>query len=385
MPAEAVGGPAFGGVSLEQFAGISAALADALPATEVFAQEQVDAERWPAAERAWREAIADSTDLQLAYMQKRRIAEDCLGRAISPLDDDPGAWAGLLGALATADDLAPVLDGLGITAVDVARLGRKWKAKAQRDPDVAKQLTELAPDAKPPLAVKAGPAALRPFPWSPKGLEQAPSAAEEATGSSEVPSADGEGLAPAPRRLASFQLAEATPSEAQVGAAIAPLGAPVEADPDQTAMLPTGYVPVRALPFEGETSPEKREAMVRDAPIVSKALPRYADPANADPDETAMLLPVAFATLSTGTFRDRLGPVAVPLLSFAEYVELRAALAMRGEDDEETLERFGVMSSASNTALKARFAEYFKREPDAQRHFVDAVTRKISELRKKQG
>jgi len=84
---------------------------------------------------------------------------------------------------------------------------------------------------------------------------------------------------------------------------------------------------------------------------------------------------------STGTFRDQLGPVTVPILSLAEYVDLRVALALHGENDVDTLQRYGIMSRASSSALKARFAEYFKRDPEAQLQFLDAVAERVSQVR----
>jgi len=84
---------------------------------------------------------------------------------------------------------------------------------------------------------------------------------------------------------------------------------------------------------------------------------------------------------STGSFRDQLGAVVVPILSLVEYADFRARLAVYGEDHKETLDRYGVTSSAVHAALKARFADYFKREPDAQQEFVAALQARISALR----
>ncbi|NUP08278.1 MAG: hypothetical protein HOW73_19685 [Polyangiaceae bacterium] len=61
--------------------------------------------------------------------------------------------------------------------------------------------------------------------------------------------------------------------------------------------------------------------------------------------------------------------------------ELRARLSIYGEDDVETLKRFNVTSRAMNSALKARFSEYFRRDPDAQKKFLEAVGEKIAVLR----
>jgi hypothetical protein len=155
------------GVSLEQYAGVSAALAENIPLDKVLAQEKIDPASWPVAERGWREAMSQSPDVHIAYMQKRRQAEDCLARPIEPLESDAAAWVGLLGALATADSPGSLLDPLGLKMSDVGRLGRHWKRKAEKDAQLAKQLGDLAGKTKPPSRVTAGPVELRRFPWSP--------------------------------------------------------------------------------------------------------------------------------------------------------------------------------------------------------------------------
>lgn len=155
------------GVSLEQYAGVSAALAENLPLDKVLEQEKIDPAAWPLAERGWREAMSQSPDVHIVYMQKRRQAEDCLGRTIEPLESDASAWVGILGALATADSPASVLEPLGLKMSDVGRLGRVWKRKAEKNADVAKSLADLAGKAKPPTRVTAGAVELKRFPWSP--------------------------------------------------------------------------------------------------------------------------------------------------------------------------------------------------------------------------
>jgi hypothetical protein len=164
----------FAGVSLEQLAGVQAACADGIVLDAVLAQEAIAAEAWHEAERAWRVALAGSAELQLALVQKRRIAEDALARAIDPLDDDPAAWVGLLGALALAPDSAAVLEPLGLSAGDVSRLGRAWGRKAAADPALGKRLGELAATAQAPATVRAEPLVLRRFPWSPEAATPPP-------------------------------------------------------------------------------------------------------------------------------------------------------------------------------------------------------------------
>jgi hypothetical protein len=165
------------GVSLEQYAGVLAALGEGFSLGDVLVQESIDDKAWPDAERAWREAIASGPQHQLELVQKRRVAEECLGRDIDPIDDDPEAWVGLLGALALAEAPNDLLRGFGLTMGDVARVGRGWKRKAEKDPEVGKKLEELAPKAKPPAKIDVGPAKLKPFPWT---VARAAAAAPEA-------------------------------------------------------------------------------------------------------------------------------------------------------------------------------------------------------------
>jgi len=158
--------PVFSGVSLEQHAGVSAALAEDLPLAEVLAQEGIEEASWTNANKQWRVAIADGPDLQVKYLQKRRVAEDCLRRPIEPLDDDAACWVGLLAAVKGADESRKVLEPLGLRITDIARLGRHWQKKAAADPAVTKQLIDLAGKAAAPTVVKAEPARLKPFPWT---------------------------------------------------------------------------------------------------------------------------------------------------------------------------------------------------------------------------
>lgn len=174
--------PVFHGVRLEQHAGVSAALAEGIALDEVLAQEEIAKSDWDAANPRWRSALVASPDMQAKYVQKRRVAEDALGRAVKPVDDDPEAWAGLLGAVNLADDSREVLDPLGLRASDLARLGRAWTKKAKADPEVQKKLTDAAGKAPPPKSVKADPVKLKPFPWTKKkGPAEAAPAAEVQT------------------------------------------------------------------------------------------------------------------------------------------------------------------------------------------------------------
>lgn len=159
--------PRFASVSLAQHAGVTAAVAEGLPLSAVLAQEQIDEKTWAEADRAWKSALVEAPDLQLRYLHRRCQAEDCLARRIEPLGEDAAAWAGLLGALATAADPASVVAGLGLKMTDIARLGRAWRSKAAADPRVVDQLTKLAGKTLAPTLVRAAAITLNSFPWTP--------------------------------------------------------------------------------------------------------------------------------------------------------------------------------------------------------------------------
>lgn len=165
--------PGLLGVRLDQYAGVTAALAEGIPLRDVLAQERIDEAAWPPADRAWKETLVEAPDLHLRFTRLQRQAGDCLSRRIEPLDEDPAAWAGLLGALTLADDPDGVLRSLGLRMTDVGRLGRRWRGKAEKDPAVADRLTALAGAAKPPAQVRCGPTELRPFPWTPPARSSA--------------------------------------------------------------------------------------------------------------------------------------------------------------------------------------------------------------------
>lgn len=154
-----------GGITLEQLAGVHAAVQDKIPLAEVLAQEQIDAGAWIAGEKTWREALASAAELQLQYHEKLRVAADALARPCRPYDDDPAAWAGLTGALAL--DGVALVAALGIAMTDYGRLGRLWRKKVEEDPELGRKLTELAGKAPKPTPVKLSPVQLKPFPWTP--------------------------------------------------------------------------------------------------------------------------------------------------------------------------------------------------------------------------
>jgi hypothetical protein len=176
----------------------------------VLEQEEVDEAAFRVGERAWRARIAESLPTQLEYTEKYRVAQDCLARKLAPVEDDPAAWVGLLGALATSLDSSELLARLGITMNDVGRLGRHWKQRAKKDPALGARLAELAKDAKAPEKVTVGPVELKPFPWTPKEKRRpVEPAAPEILRAAELDQVAE--AAPVQRALASFQVVEQAP------------------------------------------------------------------------------------------------------------------------------------------------------------------------------
>jgi len=349
-------------ITLEQYAGVSAALAEGLPLGDVLRQEQFDEATYREAEPIWRERIADSVGTALEFTQKLTLAADCLARSLSPIQDDEAAWVGLLGAVATAPDQAELLRTLDISLNDIGRLGREWRRRAQRDPELGKRLVELAKTPTPPTTIVAGPVLLRPFPWTPEA--RGTSNRDESV----QPEPAAVSVAPEVLRVqASFQLA----------APVTP-GPQTFADPDETLPIPAPPAPGQALPFAGTRSPEQLAAVLGGAAPDRPSVP-------AECGETALLPRLELVAAQTGSFRDQLAPLAIPVLSLDEYAELRARLTVYGEGDAATLERFGVGAGEVRQALRTRFAEYFQRDKAAQAQFITSLQDAIGRVRAERG
>ncbi len=124
-----------------------------------------------------------------------------------------------------------------------------------------------------------------------------------------------------------------------------------------------------AIPFAPSSSP---------APLPSA--PRYVRP----PAELSGTIDVASLPLPTALAMPFTPPEAAPSapeLTLEQYAHLRAQLAVRGEEDAETLRQFGVGSRAAKEALQARFAAQFRNDPTAQARFVQLVQQRVAELR----
>jgi len=183
-----------------------------------------------------------------------------------------------------------------------------------------------------------------------------------------------------PRSAANVPAAQ--PEQAPIRFAAAPPRValpPLQAsfDPDETLPIPVAFVakpPGAAVPFAGSTSPAAVAEMFD--PVEPRV--RSDEP---DPDETAMLPAAAVVAPKTGTFRDQLGPVVVPLLSLDEYADLRARLTVFGEAHAPTLARYGVAAREVREAVQARFADYFQRNTAAQAQFLAGMQAAIVRAR----
>ncbi len=155
-------------MSLEQYSGVVAALDDGFELAPVLAQEHLAEDAWRSAERAFRQVLAEHPGLMLRHLELRALAEDCLARRITPLDDDPGAWSALLTMWVTTANPTATVAGLGLTLNDINRLGRRWLRRAAADEAVAAKLRELAGSTSPLDALELEPLRLTAFPWSPQ-------------------------------------------------------------------------------------------------------------------------------------------------------------------------------------------------------------------------
>ncbi len=327
-----------GGLSLEQYAGVTTALAEGFALDAILTQEGIAFASWPDASRAWTEAIVDAPDLQIELIQKRRIAEDCLGREIAPLAEDPVAWTGLLGALAVTESPAMITEALGITMGDIARLGRQWKRKMEADPKLAEEVVKLAPTAKPPTRVEAKPRALRPFPWTPAVAKKsdARETVDVRDASKAIIAVIDAKAAPPRRELASFQLEQRD--------------------------VPPGVVPA---PIEPSTSSPQRSAL-SPAPLAASP-PPAAPPAvlvieGLPPAVSAQMTAWAPSSGPTGpaTPFEALEPGAHGI-TLMRYTQLITLIQQPGVDASAVLAGFG-LDEEKHRAIEDHYNKKFARE-----------------------
>jgi hypothetical protein len=176
------GPPPIFGVTVEQYAGVNAAMIEGFGLPEVLASEGLDAAMWSRAAVGWSTRIAKAGTtgaLSLTYQEKLAFAQEWLGRRIEPLCADLEAWFGFLGAWSAHPAPFDLLKELGLQSTDVARVQGAWTRRIEADEKLRKRVVEVALkrlSAVPKLTVTK--ATLRPFPWSRTAAPAAPKALE---------------------------------------------------------------------------------------------------------------------------------------------------------------------------------------------------------------
>lgn len=160
------------GVTLEQYAGVSAAIIEGFPLPTVLESEGLDARAWPRASLGWSQRLAKDGaggPLATAYRDTLAFARGWLGRRVAPLDDDLGAWMAFLNAWSAHPAPFDLLAQMDISPSDVTRIQGAWAQRLEKDEALQKQALDLAKkkrSAVPKVTVTR--ADLKPFPWSKK-------------------------------------------------------------------------------------------------------------------------------------------------------------------------------------------------------------------------
>jgi hypothetical protein len=396
-------------LSVEQYAGIRAALAEGHPLEQVLAQEGVPAWRWPELDLALAEELTHDARAFARYAEKLGEAEDVLERKVAPLDDDLAAWTGFVSALAAAGP--SLLDDHGLRPSDLARLQRRWQRRFADDEGLRERAAELAKSpARPPAAIDAGAAELRPFPWTP-GAEAAQAgsrleplaflaATKRASPGSDrrapplpfsgsrppppgnlalEPSPELGDTAPADRGRAPSR---ATPFEPEIGVPAAPVAAPPPAprrveppraplEPEQalaaTASARTPSSP--ALPFAGaRPAPPRAASALEPHPALGQTAPLGARaPAAVAPPPPRSLEPIA-GLAATAPLAE-----APEAWTADDYAAFRSELDAANADRRAVLARWRVAGEPAVAALERRWRERFAADPASRDRFVAAL------------
>jgi len=127
------------GVTLARFAAVRAALSEPFVLRRVLAVEELSEADWRAADIAWKKRLARGPDDLLShYRRELAAAEDWLLRIVSPLHEDPEAWADFLSAFTLKP--AEVLSHTQLGMNDVSRLLRFWADQSERDGSLADRI-----------------------------------------------------------------------------------------------------------------------------------------------------------------------------------------------------------------------------------------------------
>jgi hypothetical protein len=177
------------GVSLEQYAAVSAALAEPFPLDDVLAIEEIASDAWAEASSEWKarlvEGSAGAGELFEDYRRELAAAEDRLARRVAPLDDDIEAWISFLHAYSSDPAAFDLLQGLGLGLNDVSRLQRRWTGRIAADAALQKRAAKLEgkkPGRLPPITVEQA------------QLRRSPAAAQAAERAAALPAKEERGL-----------------------------------------------------------------------------------------------------------------------------------------------------------------------------------------------
>ncbi len=313
------------GVTVEQYAGITAALAEDLPLETALAQEAISPRAWKPIDVAWKARLAaDGAEGSLfrSYSDKLAEAEDWLARPVAPLGDDLGAWLAFLAAWGKHEAPFELLAGAGLRLSDVSRLRRRWSRRFAEDASLEKRAAELLRKGPGPVpAVTVGQVQHKPYPWSRAGAPAGP--ATQAKPAPPLPAAPPDSP-PAPA-------APPAPGEAPPRALLVPSFMKAR----EPAPLPAPPPP------QPEPSPGSLSAGSLSAGSLSAGSPSVAVSfgATADVDLAALGLPLPFAgkaaaeeALSRAKQADaatRPPPAAAPLAEIGKTGDVPADLIQR--------------------------------------------------------
>ncbi|MFO0757236.1 MAG: hypothetical protein U0359_12145 [Byssovorax sp.] len=188
-PDAATVGPSFFDVTLEQYAGVNAAILEGFALVDVLESEGLDERRWPRAAASWNGRLGKegmTGALAKRYHEKLAFAQGWLGGRVEPLEADLAAWLGFLGAYSAHPAPFDLLRELGLRPADIARVQGLWARRMEAEEALREEAFSIAkkkPSAVPAVTVTRP--KLRPFPWSRK----APARTDEETREMLLPSA----------------------------------------------------------------------------------------------------------------------------------------------------------------------------------------------------
>lgn len=268
----------FAGLTVEQYAGIAAAVAEGLPLDTPLAWEGLSRRAWKAADLAWKQRLTQEGPegpLFREHTEARARAEDWLSRDVAPLSRDLGAWLGFLEAQRTAAAPFEALKASGLRLSDVARLARLWARRFDEKPDMVERAAALVRKGLGPVPkLTFSPVDYKPYPWSRGGAPDPPAADADEDEGEPLAGETPEPLVPPPLLVPSYLKAVADRSAATSPAAGRSSS---QVPPGATGEVDLSAVRAR-LPFGGP-APEK-VAIDRAHEVENKAQPeRPATPA----------------------------------------------------------------------------------------------------------